>query len=235
MNTGIISREKKGGFTLLELLIVIAIIAILSVALILVINPAETLRKSRDAQRISDMNTMKTALGLYLTSTTTPYLGSVTANTACKATPTTAYGTTGATVKLFYSLPTGAGTISDTILDGSSITTPASQVATPSLTDGTGWIPVNFDTLTGGSPISNLPVDPTNALVSPDTVSSITSASLMYRYACSITPLAFEIDAPLESITYTQTENKLTSDGGNNSNFYEVGTNLKILGAGTDF
>ena len=71
------SAEKAGekGFTLLELLIVVGIIAILSVALILVLNPAETLKKSRDAQRISDLATMKTALGLYVTSTTTPYLG----------------------------------------------------------------------------------------------------------------------------------------------------------------
>ncbi|OGZ19555.1 MAG: hypothetical protein A2494_01385 [Candidatus Lloydbacteria bacterium RIFOXYC12_FULL_46_25] len=229
------SLGTKGGFTLLELLIVVSIIAILSVALVLVLNPAETLKKSRDAQRISDLSTIKTALGLYMTSTSTPYLGSASANTACKATPTTAYGTTGATVKLFYSLPTSAGTISDTTLDGSSVTTPASQSGTPSLTDGTGWIPVNFDTLTGGSPISNLPLDPVNAFATGDSVSTVSSASLIYRYACSQTPLAFEVDAQLESIAYTSSENKRTTDGGNNDNLYEVGTNLKILGTGTDF
>lgn len=229
---------KKGeghakGFTLLELLIVISIIAILSVALVLVLNPAEALRKSRDAQRISDLNTMKTALGLYMTSTSTPYLGGVAANTTCKATPTGAYASGDS---IFYSLPTSAGTLADTTLDGGSTSVPSSvNVASPALTDGTGWIPVNFDTLTGGSPISNLPLDPVNALDSTNSVTSITNVSYTYRYACSVTPLSFEINAPLESIAYTQSDPKMTTDGGNNTSFYEVGTNLRILGTGTDF
>jgi hypothetical protein len=88
----------------------------------------------------------------------------------------------------------------------------------------------------GGSPISNLPVDPTNTIASTDSVSSITSASLLYRYACSVTPLTYEIDATLESAAYTSgTDNKEANDGGNNLNFYETGTNLLILGSGTDF
>lgn len=235
-------KNSLTGFTLLELLIVVSIIAILSVALILVLNPAESLRKSRDAQRISDMSTMKTALGLYMTSTSTPYLGGITSNAGCKATPSSAWTSAGANGFIYYSLPTSVGALADVSLDGTTgfAATAGKNVATPALTDGTGWIPVNFDTLTGGSPISNLPVDPTNALysVTPDTVSSITSNSLIYRYACSITPLAFEIDAQLESTAYTSTEDKRLSDGGNSNSYYEVGTNLKILGAsaaGVDF
>lgn len=225
-----LSENRKDGFTLLELLIVISIIAVLSVALVLVLNPAEALRKSRDAQRISDLSTLKTALGLYLTSTTTPYLGSLTANTACKASPSPAYASGD---NIFYSVSSGSVTLADATIDGGATNVPLHmQAVTPALTDGTGWIPVNFDTLTGGSPISNLPVDPTNTVASP---SAIASTDLVYRYACSASPLAFEIDAQFESIAYTSTENKLTTDGGNNNSYYEVGTNLKILGAGTDF
>ncbi|MDO8572280.1 MAG: prepilin-type N-terminal cleavage/methylation domain-containing protein [bacterium] len=228
MYTGnVMSREKKDGFTLLELLIVIAIIAILSVALILVINPAETLKKSRDAQRISDLSTLKTALGLYITSTSTPYLGDVANNTACKASPTAAYI---AGDKIFYSL--GSGTlITDTTLDGS-IVVVSGQSATPTLTDGTGWIPVSFDSLTSGSPISNVPQDPTNTIAALGTVAS---TDLVYRYACAANPLNFEINAQLESTEYTSTDNRRTKDGGNNNDYYEVGTNLRILGAGVDF
>ena len=152
------------GFTLLELLIVVSIIAILSVALVLVLDPAETLRKSRDAQRMSDLSTLKTAIGLYTTSTTTPYLGGNANNNGCNPTPTTAwlYSATGPWI--YYSLPTSAGTVADLTLDGDTNTTSVGKnVATPALTDSTGWIPVNFDTLIGGSPISNLPVDPVNA------------------------------------------------------------------------
>ena len=117
-------------------------------------------------------------------------------------------------------------------LDGSTVTTPAVQVATPGLTSGSGWIPVNFDGLTGGSPISNLPVDPINTVTS---LSGVASTDLVYRYSCSVTPLAFEFAAQLESTTYTVTDDKRASDGGNNSNYYEVGTNLQIFGSGTDF
>jgi len=39
----------------------------------------------------------------------------------------------------------------------------------------------------------------------------------------------------LESDAFTITDDKRAKDGGNNSNLFEVGTNLKILGSGTDF
>lgn len=229
MNTNMNTKEKReAGFTLLELLIVVSIIAILSVALVVVLDPAETLRKSRDAQRISDMTSMKTALGLYLTSTTTPYLGAATAgalnNTNCVANTGTAIS------KIMYSLPSATSLAGDTTLDGVAT---AVQVATPALVDGAGWIPVMFENLTGGSPISNLPVDPINTVATPATVAN---TDLVYRYACSISPLSFEINAQLESTAYKTTEDKRASDGGNSANYYEIGTNLKIMGRGaTDF
>ncbi len=224
-------KERAHGFTLLELLIVVSIVAILSVALVLVLNPAEALKKTRDANRIADLNTMKTALGLYLTSTSTPYLGGVATNATCKTVPSTARGAAG-TFKIWYSTAT---TITDLTLDGSNTVTPAVVSATPALTDGTGWVPVNFDTLIGGSPISNLPVDPVNTFATGDSASLVTSASLLYRYSCSQTPLTFVIAAQLESEAFTVLDNKMTSDGGNNANYYEVGTNLRIFGTGSDF
>ena len=222
-----IKEKREAGFTLLELLIVVSIIAILSVALVLVLDPAETLKKSRDAQRMSDMSTIKTALGLYLTSTSTPYLGSSTSTANCKA------NIAGATTRIMYSLPSTTS-ISDPSLDAASGVV-ALQSATPSLTDGTGWVPVNLDSLTSGSPISNFPIDPVNNVaVGASTAANVTSEALVYRYACMLSPLTFEIDAQLESTAYTSTEDKRKSDGGNSDLYYEVGTNLKIVDGDTN-
>jgi len=63
----------KKGFTLIELLIVIAILAILATAVVLVLNPAQILAQARDAQRISDLSSVKSAIALYMvTVTSTP-------------------------------------------------------------------------------------------------------------------------------------------------------------------
>src|SRR5437867_2269882 len=67
-------KRNHKGFTLLELLIVIAIIAILSAVTVIVLNPAEMLRKARDSRRISDMSNIRTAIAIWLTTTSTPVL-----------------------------------------------------------------------------------------------------------------------------------------------------------------
>jgi prepilin-type N-terminal cleavage/methylation domain-containing protein len=219
--------NRNQGFTLLELLIVIAIIAILSVILVLVLDPAETLKKSRDSQRMSDLSTLKTALGLYSTSTTTPFMGGASSNTACKGS-TSSDAAYAASDKVFYS----ATPITDTLLDGSSTASqPAANASASAAVDGTGWLPVNLASLPGGSPISNLPMDPVNTVTS----AAVTSTDLVYRYVCSEKTLKYEIDARLESNAYTVDDNKMSKDGGNNSAYYEVGTDLSLLGAGTDF
>ncbi|MEK7212399.1 MAG: type II secretion system protein [Patescibacteria group bacterium] len=226
--------QNKKGFTLLELLIVIGIIAILSVAIIFVLNPAETLRKSRDSQRLADLGTLKTALGLYLTSTSTPWLGGASSNTTCKT--GSGAGTYASGDKLYYSIPSDTSDITDTTLDAETTNLTDNQIALVNvgLTDGTGWLPVNLDSMTGGSPISNMPLDPVNALVAPDLVTSVGSSTLAYRYVCNATTLTFELDAVLESTSFTVDDDKRKKDGGNDASYYEVGTNLKLLGAGTD-
>ena len=225
-------RQSQKGFTLLELLIVIAIIAVLSVALILVINPAETLKKSRDAQRISDLGTLKTAIGLVLTSSSTPYLSAGNANCFGGATPMVfySYSGTGAGIS---AAANAVGTDANGSLAGTG-TAGATSIASPgnAAVDGTGWIPVNFSWLTGGSPISNLPIDPVNTIA---TLASATGTDLVYRYACqsvgsgSKPSNVFELDATLESAAYTVTDNKNVKDGGDSSTYYEVGTDLRLL------
>src|ERR1700689_3722601 len=64
-NPSMPNPSMRKAFTLIELLVVIAIIAILSVVVILTLNPAQLLMQSRDSNRVSDLATMNTALGIY--------------------------------------------------------------------------------------------------------------------------------------------------------------------------
>lgn len=52
------------GFTLVELLIVIAIIAILAAIVVLIINPLELTRRGRDAARLSDLANLQQAINV---------------------------------------------------------------------------------------------------------------------------------------------------------------------------
>jgi prepilin-type N-terminal cleavage/methylation domain-containing protein len=63
---------QKKGFTLVELLVVIGILAILTAAVVVVLNPAELLRQSRDAQRLSDFDAIRSAISLYLSTALVP-------------------------------------------------------------------------------------------------------------------------------------------------------------------
>jgi len=176
-----------------------------------------------------------------LTSTSTPSLDG-TFGTAASAVCLTKGDGTAQTGKVAYSvypaptsgITTTAGTDSAGTAFAAAGYTAASQAAAGKI-DGTGWIPVNFKALTGGSPLSNLPVDPVNS------VSAAASASdLVYRYACQNGSLVsgkpayiFEVDAVLESNAYTVDDNKMAKDGGDHAAMYETGNSLNLLPTGT--
>ncbi len=206
------SKNIKKGFTLLELLIVISILAVLGAIVIFLLNPAETLKKARDSQRISDLSTIKTAIGIYMTSVSSPQFDGIsgTKNDKCLG---------GAGIITAYTSFVGTATTTPTSDYSPTFTVVTnSTTASSSLVDGTGWIPVNLTSLTGGSPISNMPVDPIND-----------NTDLIYRYACRKSPLGFEVDSTLESTAFTVDDDKGAKDGGNNSARFEAGTDLKIL------
>lgn len=198
------NKSTVKGFTLIELLIVIGILAILATVTLLVLNPAQMFAQARDSQRISDLNTIKSAISLYLSTATTPLLGTGSSGVDCA---TKFWGTIGTS-----SSPTWLGG------------TKSFQGATATTTVGTtGWIPIDLASTAGGSPISALPLDPSN--VSGTSNSSVVTA---YYYACSTTQMTFKLVGNMESSRYATAgpDDKESTDGGMATWLYETGTNL---------
>jgi len=200
----------RKGFTLIELLIVIGILAILATTVVLVLNPSEILKQSRDAQRLADLKTLKTSLDLYLTRAAAPDLNVVSVD-ACVA------GSSGAT----HPWRIAAANVSPfyDALQPFQFPSPAVDPVAPAdlrAINGTGWVPVDLTSI-GAAPISKLPVDPNSNFNNDLTGTAVaTSGSVpgqFYAYHCS--GLRYEFNANMESQKYssgaTNVENK---DGG---------------------
>jgi type IV pilus assembly protein PilA len=56
-------KYKKSGFTLIEVLIVIGIIAILAAVVLVAVNPGRQFAQARNTQRISNVNALLNAIG----------------------------------------------------------------------------------------------------------------------------------------------------------------------------
>lgn len=59
-------KQLKKGFTLIEILVVIGIIAILATIVIIAINPARQFAQARDTERTSDVSAISNAIGQYI-------------------------------------------------------------------------------------------------------------------------------------------------------------------------
>lgn len=193
------------GFTILELLIVVAIVAVISVTVLLTLNPAELLKQSRDSRRISDLDTLRRALDLYLADVRSPSMGT---NGKC----------------YIYGDESYTSNCEDT---GRAVTPGTMSIKASQATDGTGWIPVNFSQVSSKSPLSVIPVDPVNnAGYGFDQDSFVDS----YFYLFIQNASSYELNANMESRRYGLggDRDKTSTDGGDNPTLYEVGPGVRL-------
>ncbi|MFA6354428.1 MAG: prepilin-type N-terminal cleavage/methylation domain-containing protein [Candidatus Paceibacterota bacterium] len=201
MNFFFCRKGSDRGFTLIELLIVIAIVAILATITLLVLNPSEMLRKARDSKRISDLKTINDAIGLSVAQIPPLFIGTSTF--------------------VYVSLPDSdpnCATYNLPSLGGTGKTYSCRPESSYRKTDGTGWVPVNFDSLPS-KVLSVLPVDPVN--------SNNASSGLYYTYVAG----SWELDAKMESAKYGSggTNDVSANDGGDGISLFEIGSRLTLV------
>ena len=191
-------KHAQKGFTLIELLVVIAIIAILSVVVILTLNPAELIRQARDSNRISDLNTIKSAISLFLADTASSTIGDY---TKCYVDTITTNSTT-----------TCGGT-------GTSGTTVGSS-ATPRAVDSTGWIPIRFTAISSGAPFGSLPIEPLDNDKSHFyAYHNSSSTASTFKLTVQMESIKYKAGGPNDIVG---------TDGGYSATVYEVGTDLNL-------
>lgn len=201
--------KRRSAFTLIELLVVIAIIAILAVVVVLTLNPTQLLAQSRDANRVSELATMNSAISLFQTDTggrsslgiaSTTYLSLPDPAAASTSTNCSGLGSPNLSTSTYFSC--GASSTYRSV-------------------NGTGWIPLNFTAISAGSPFGSLPVDPVNQ----------TSSNLYYSYQTDGN--TFRLVATPESQKYQQqaAQNPQMFTSGSNPNLY--GTWIPVPGNST--
>jgi len=191
------TNENRNSFTLIELLVVLALVAILSVVVVMTLNPAELIKQARDSNRLSDLSTINTALNLFSADVTSGFMGTSTV--------------------VYISIPSVSPTCVGLGLPAlpSGYTYNCVAIANLRNTDGTGWIPVNFQRISSNSPISQLPIDPINT----------TTTRLYYSY---VSGGSWELNAAIEAAKNKPggSNDLVSKDGGNAISTYEIGNNL---------
>jgi len=190
---------SRQSFTLIEILVTVALIAVLAVAIILSLNPSELIKQARDSTRLSDIQNLNKSLSWFEADT---------GGNAFMGTSSVVY----------VSIPDTTSTCANLGLPPLSSGWSYNCVSSSTLqkTDGTGWIPIDFRKQSFGKTLTKLPIDPINQ----------TSTGNYYTYTYNQQTGKYEINTRFES---TKRQELALSDGGDNDNVYEQGQSLSLM------
>ncbi len=211
--------QTKRGFTLIEVLVVIAIVAVLSVTVVLTLNPQELLRQARDARRLADIEAINKTIAVYETEIAHgvnmekgfSIFGAAEAQAAGKNSPII-----GTSTAVYVSLPSASANCATHDLPQLATGYQYACVSPEKVNsiDGGGWLPLDMRTITGATVFTVLPIDPIN-----------TAESGLY-YSFQSQGGTWVVSAAMESKKYrTQTVQPLNAP---NSYRYERGNNLEL-------
>lgn len=196
--------RPRRGFTLLEMVIVLAIVGVLGTVVVIALDPVELFRKARDSKRVSELKTLSGSLDFFMNDVNVP-LG------------------VDKTVYISVGDP-GAGTMAGDRSNCASLgLPPLAQGWTYSCvhpnffrrTDGNGWLPINLQTLSTKAPFASLPVDPVNDITSNRYYAYVASSSRQYVLTAGIESQKFRKDVEMK-------------DNGTDSTRYEMGNDILL-------
>jgi type II secretory pathway pseudopilin PulG len=215
-------KNSLVGFTLIEVLVILALVAILATLFIYFINPVELGKRNRDLQRIKDLKALELAINTYLTAESQPDLDGP------------YYDQTGLDEEypsLYLSLPKeinlGFSTITDAYNHLLNIVQNASLTNLDN-NNGEGWLPINLSNIKNILPA--LPVDPLNKFDPFDPLKNF-----FYTYAFRRETGEFEVNTNLESEKFKKggINDQTSADGGSDQEIFEVGNNKCLIAFGS--
>ena len=191
---------NKKGLTLFEVLIVIGLIVVFGAVIIIVINPAEYLKQSRDSQRIKDLQSLDSAISMY----STEVGGSLRAG--------------GTPYAVYISLPDSNNNCNN-YPSLPSLTPPQKYICADQnnfrKVDENGWIQIDFTKIPSNS-LTALPIDPVNSVTDGKYYTFVTDGK------------KWELTSILESDKNKGVDKIGGKDGGQNVNILEMGSNLTL-------